>query len=121
MTSSQVQMRALVRAETMIGGLNPRQVFWCTEAVAQHFLEHRIAELIAPLPAPHETKPAEPSVLKTEESPPKKSLVEEPVGLSTDSVKSNESGTVRSYASQLARALTTPKRNPSTLTLPKRK
>ena len=120
MTASQVQMRALVRAETMIGGLNPRQVFWCTEAQARHFIEHRVAELIAPAFGPKEIKPIEPSNTKEEEV--KKSLPEESAGRLTDSAESNESGKdSQSYASQLGRVLTTPRRNPSTLTLPKRR
>lgn len=121
MTSSQVQMRALVRAETMIGGLNPRQIFWCNEAQAQHFIEHRVAELIAPVVGPKEMKPIEPSYTKEPEV--KKSLPEESAGRLTDSVVSSESGKDSPPSvSQAAPASTTVhQRMRSVLTLPKRK
>jgi hypothetical protein len=123
MSDATVQMRALVRAETMVGGLKPRQVFWCNEAQAQHFIENRIAELIAPLAGPKEMKPAAPAELKAEEPPEvKKSFVEESAGPSTDSAASSDAGkTEPSSASRAARPLTTDKRSPSTLTLPKRR
>tara|TARA_R110000868_G_scaffold56772_2_gene175701 strand:- start:424 stop:759 length:336 start_codon:yes stop_codon:yes gene_type:complete len=109
-----VQMRWLVNGESMDGPMQIKRVFWCTESHAQHYIQHRLAELIAP----SETKPAAPSEVKEA----KKSLVEEPGGHSTDSAKSSASGkTQSSSVSQQGQVLTTPKRNPSTLTLPHRK
>lgn len=100
-----VQMRSLVRAETMIGGLKPRQVFWCTEAQAVHFIEHRIAEFIAPLRAPAETQQMAPQEVK-------KSLPEEPAGQLTASAVSKETGKdAPSFVSQPVQASTPAKRN----------
>lgn len=85
MDGATVQMRSLVRAETMIGGLKPRQVFWCTEAQAQHFIDNRIAEYIAPLRAPAETQQIAPQETK-------KYLPEETAGRLTASAESSEVG-----------------------------
>ena len=116
MSDATVQMRSLVRAETMVGGLKPRQVFWCNEAQAQHFIQHRIAELIAPPAGPKETPMIE--VAET-----KKSFVEESAGRLTDSQPSTEHGKGQPQSVlQPARALTettTSKR--SMLSLPKRR
>jgi len=87
MDGATVQMRSLVRAETMIGGLKPRQVFWCTEAQAQHFIDNRIAEYIAPLPGPKEMQQLAPQETK-------KSSPEEQAGQSTASAASKETGQV---------------------------
>jgi len=107
-------MRSLVRAETMIGGLEPRQVFWCNEVQAQHFITHRIAELIAPI-GPTEIKPAEPAEVK-------KFSPEEQAGQSTASAPSNASGKDKPLsASQPDPASTTTTSRRSLLTLPKRK
>lgn len=93
MSNDLVQMRGLVRAESMVGAIKPGRIFWCTQAQALHFIEHRIAILAGAVEAkPQETKPAEPSVLKTEEPEPKKSSVEEPAGPSTASVELSASG-----------------------------
>ena len=112
----EVQMRWLVNGESMDGAMRRRRVFWCSEAHARHYLEHRLAELIA---APSEIKPAAPSEVKEV----KKSFVEEPAGLSTDSAESNESGKRKPLSvSQPETASTTvTQRMRSVLTLPKRK
>lgn len=123
MSDQTVQMRALVRAETMIGGLKPRQVFWCNEAQAQHFIQHQIAELIAPPAGPQEMKPAAPAEVKVEEPEAKKSLVEGSAGHSTDSAKSSESGQASASSALPAGTVSTTatSRIRSMLTLPKKK
>lgn len=116
-----VQMRALVRAETMDGGLRPRQVFWTTPAKAHHYIQHRIAELwSAQAVGPSEIKPLQPEEVKAE--PVKKSSSDATGTPSTDSVSLNADGrTSQSFASRLGQVLTTGKSKRSVLTLPKRK
>lgn len=93
MESATVQMRALRRVVTMVGAFKRGDVFWCNKAQAIHFIENQVAEVVgAPKMQPSETKPDAPSVTKVEEPSVKKYLVEEPVGLSTDSAVLNASG-----------------------------
>jgi hypothetical protein len=105
----------LVRAETMDGALRPRQVFWCSREHAQHYIAHRIAELIAPPVQPQEMPMAGPSEVK-------KSLPEESAGQQTDSAASSDHGTGPLLSAQQAAqvsALSKPYR--STLALPKKR
>jgi hypothetical protein len=80
-----VQMRALVRAQTIDGAFKPRQVFWTTPVRAQHYIENRIAEYIAPAVLPQEQPMGGPQEIK-------KSFLVEPDGPLTDSAESTESG-----------------------------
>lgn len=110
-----VQMRGLVRAETMDGPLSPRQVFWTTPERARHYVDNRIAELIAPPAGPKET----PEVVITEA---KKYSPAVTGGPSIGSAQSAESGKdAQSSASPQAQASATITSKPYTLSLPKRK
>jgi hypothetical protein len=103
-----VQMRSLVRAETMDGALKPRQIFWCSRAHAEHYLQNRIAEVAQSLAGPKETPAAGPTELK-------KSLPEESAGLLTDSAPLPEHGTEPLLSVQQA-APVSPLVNPQRLT-----
>lgn len=110
-----VQMRALVRCESLDGGLEPKKIFWCSRAHAEHYIQNRIAELIAPPAGPKETPTVEPTELK-------KSLPVESAGLSTDSQPSGASGREpQQSASRVDPASTTTTSRRSLLSLPKRK
>ena len=109
MARPEVQMRALVRAETMVGSLKRGDVFWCTKPQALHFIENKIAEVVgATKTQPQETKPDAPSVTKVEEPEVKKSLVEGQDGRSTDSVALNESGKTEPLSVSLQDSALTP-------------
>lgn len=82
--ASVVQMRSKARFVSVVGAFKPREIFWCTEEQAKHFIQHNLAELIVQT-GPTETKPAGPTELK-------KSSPEEQAGQSTASAQSSETG-----------------------------
>lgn len=83
--SQSVQMRAMVRAQTIDGAVKPRQVFWTTPERARHYIDQGIAQYISvpvlpseqPTGGPQETKKYSPDLTD---------------GQSIDSAVSKESG-----------------------------